>query len=128
MFKYWCRFAPTQSSTYTAVGFWVILGYIGLLAMFYFIFAFLGQKLPDNINEDKFITLSMLIFWAVWVTFIPAYVSSPRKFGVAVEMFTILSSGFGLLIYIFLPNCYIILLNPEINSKKNLMGRAYLKL
>lgn len=73
MYKYWCRllsnsqvhssdFAPTQSRTYTAVGFWVILGYIGLLAMFCFILAFLAQKLPDKINEDKIITLSMLIF------------------------------------------------------------------
>lgn len=112
-----------HEGSYLAFG--VMLGYIAVLAFVCFICAFKGRKLPQQYNEAKFITFSMLLYLISWLLFVPVYVTTSGVYLPAVEMVVILISNYGILSCHFFPKCYIILFRKEQNTKSAFRKNLY---
>ncbi|XP_040607385.1 vomeronasal type-2 receptor 116-like [Mesocricetus auratus] len=111
----------------SVVAFHCVLGYLCCLALGSYIMVYLSRNLPDTFNEAKFLSFSMLVFFTVWITFLPVYHSTQGNFMVAMEVFSILVSSAGFLGCIFVPKCYIILSRPDRNFLHHIRNKGHSK-
>ena len=79
-------------------------------------FAFKSRKLPHNFNEGKFIAFALYIIVISWVTFFPVSLNIRGKYSVVISGIASIIAATGLLVCIFVPKIYIILLHPEKNT------------
>lgn len=79
-------------------------------------FAFKSRKLPHNFNEGKFIAFALYTIVISWVTFYPVYLNIRGKYSVVIAGAASIIAASGLLVCIFAPKIYIILLHPEKNT------------
>lgn len=77
--------------------------------------AFRTRKLPENYNEAKFITFTMVITCIVVTIFIPTYIGTSGIYRTTITCFVFIIGGSSTLCCMFVPKLYIILWRPEKN-------------
>ncbi|XP_056872453.1 G-protein coupled receptor family C group 6 member A [Takifugu flavidus] len=107
----------------TYIGYGIMLGYIGLLALIGFLLAFKSRKVPHEFSETGYIIFSMLMYLFVWVCFIPVYITNHEE-GTAVQASAILVSTYGIIFCHFLPKCYEALRKIKIETMETIVERS----
>ncbi|XP_039109182.1 taste receptor type 1 member 1 isoform X2 [Hyaena hyaena] len=100
-------------------GFMVAFAYNGLLSVSAFACSYLGKDLPENYNEAKCVTFSLLLNFVSWIAFFTTASVYQGKYLPAVHVLAALSSLSGGFSGYFLPKCYVILCRPDLNSTEH---------
>uniref|UniRef100_A0A8C3X396 Taste 1 receptor member 1 n=1 Tax=Catagonus wagneri TaxID=51154 RepID=A0A8C3X396_9CETA len=102
-----------------SLGFMLSFTYNALLSVSAFACSYLGKDLPENYNEAKCVTFSLLLNFVSWITFFTVASVYQGKYLPAVNVFAMLSSLSGGFSGYFLPKCYVILCRPDLNSTEH---------
>ncbi|XP_070537150.1 extracellular calcium-sensing receptor-like [Ptychodera flava] len=92
--------------------------YTWILAGVCLYFAFRARKLPDNFNEAKFITFALFMYLSVWSIYYPVVFLTHGKVTALSQAIVIFVSTTCILLCIFVPKLYIVLMKPEFNTKE----------
>uniref|UniRef100_A0A3Q2HS92 Taste 1 receptor member 1 n=2 Tax=Equus caballus TaxID=9796 RepID=A0A3Q2HS92_HORSE len=99
-----------------SLGFVLAFIYNSLLSVSTFACSYLGKDLPENYNEAKCVTFSLLLNFVSWIAFFTTASVYQGKYLPAVTMLAALSCLSGGFSGYFLPKCYVILCRPDLNS------------
>ncbi|XP_054905776.1 taste receptor type 1 member 1-like [Poeciliopsis prolifica] len=89
---------------------------LGLLSCLCFIFSYMGKDLPKNYNEAKAITFCLLLLVLTWILFVTIYMLYHGKFIQTMNALAVLCSLYSVLLWYFLPKCYIIIFQSHKNT------------
>lgn len=81
--------------------------------------SYLGKELPENYNEAKCVTFSLLLNFVSWITVFTMASVFQGKYLSVLSVLTGLSSLGSLFGGYFLPKCYVILCRPDLNSTEH---------
>ncbi|XP_070535513.1 extracellular calcium-sensing receptor-like [Ptychodera flava] len=94
----------------------VMFCYTWIIAGVCLVFAFRTRKLPENFNEAKYITFSMLIYFLLWLIYFPTYFGTNGRFKALCQVILLITSSYALFVCIFFPKCHVIIFTPHLNS------------
>ncbi|XP_032228938.1 extracellular calcium-sensing receptor-like [Nematostella vectensis] len=95
-----------------------MLIYLCFISLFCTFYAFKARKLPENYNETRYIGFAMYILIISWVTSFPVRASLDGTYLTHIACATSLVSAYGILVCMFAPKLYIILLHPDKNTQE----------
>ncbi|KAI4826574.1 hypothetical protein KUCAC02_030019 [Chaenocephalus aceratus] len=101
------------------IGFALIQGFNGAMALISFMSTFMAAKPLHQYNLARDITFASLIYCVIWVTFIPIYIGLNHKDRSIVHVSFNLASNFGLVAGYYFPKCYLLLRKPELNTAEH---------
>ena len=96
----------------------VMFTYFILLSLVCAIYAFKARRLPENFNETRYIGLAMYVLLISWVSYYPVDSSLEGFYTTIVACTTALVTAYGLLLCVFAPKLFVILLHPEQNTNE----------
>uniref|UniRef100_A0A4X2M1S1 G-protein coupled receptors family 3 profile domain-containing protein n=1 Tax=Vombatus ursinus TaxID=29139 RepID=A0A4X2M1S1_VOMUR len=105
-----------ECSKNSSPGYLLSILYTWLLSVSCFACSYMGKDLPENYNEAKCITFSLLLYFISWTGLATTYSVYRGKYLPAIDALVIMSSLSGVFSGYFLPKCYIILCRPDLNT------------
>ncbi|XP_012887106.1 PREDICTED: taste receptor type 1 member 1 [Dipodomys ordii] len=102
-----------------SLGFLLAFTYNGLLSISAFACSYLCKELPENYNEAKCVTFSLLLNFVSWITFLTMASIDQGGHLPVVNVLAGLASLSGSFSGYFLPKCYVILGRPDLNNTQH---------
>ncbi|KAM4609909.1 taste receptor type 1 member 1-like [Polymixia lowei] len=87
-----------------------------------FVFSYMGKDLPKNYNEAKAITFCLLLLILTWVIYATLDGLYHDVYIQTLNALAVLSSLYCILLWYFLPKCYIIIFQPHKNTQQYFQG------